>query len=193
MGDAIYNVTGSYRQTVTTGAVTVIAAGDATAGHLLALRNPTASARTVRLRSLEVEFILNTAFTTAQEVGFAAFIARTYTAAHTAATALDFTGTTGKRRASHDASILTGRIASTVALTAGTHTLDTNAIIRASTWCDAVGDQLYPRFYDLTQQEPYGIYLGADMGLVLRNTIVMGAVGVGKWHFTVEWDEGVLT
>lgn len=187
----IFQVASSYKQTVTTGAITTIAAGTATAGHILALRNPTSATRTIRLRSLEVEFILTTAFGAAQEWGFDVFIARSYTAAHTAQTALDFTGTTGRKRVGYDAATLTGRIAGTGALTAGTHTLDTNAIARASVWCGAVGASLN-RYYDFTAADPYGILLAADEGIVARNTILMGATGVGKVHFTIEWDEGIL-
>ena len=33
------------------------------------------------------------------------------------------------------------------------------------------------------------IILAQNEGLVLRNTVLMGAVGVGTWVFQVEWDE----
>jgi hypothetical protein len=188
----ILDVIGSYRQTVTTGAVTAIAAGTATAGHILSLRSGT-SGKAVRLRTLEVEFVLTTAFGAAQEVGFDAFIARGYSAAHSGATALDFTGDTGKTKQTTSASLLTGRIANTGALTAGTHTLDTNAVARGSLWAGAIGATLGPRFYDLTSNESKGIVLVNNEGLVVRNTILMGATGVGKWHFTVEWDDVLVS
>ncbi len=35
------------------------------------------------------------------------------------------------------------------------------------------------------------IVLGADEGFVIRNLILMGATGVGRWDFLIEWDEGV--
>lgn len=34
------------------------------------------------------------------------------------------------------------------------------------------------------------IRLDTDMGFVVRNTVLMGASGVGRWDFLVEWDEG---
>lgn len=185
----IYTQTGSYKQTYTTGAVTTIAAGTATAGHILALRNAS-STHVVRLRSLEVEFILTTAFGAAQEVGFDAYIARSYSAAHTGATAL--TTTLGKKRVGFDSTVLSGRIADAGALTAGTHTLDTNAFARGSVWCSAIGARLGPNYYDLSG-EPGGLYLTTNEGIVVRNTVLMGATGVGKWHFTVEWDDGILS
>lgn len=188
-----FRPTGAYRAQLTTGNVTTIAAATATAGHLLALRNATGSARTVRLRSLEVEFILTTAFGAAQEVGFDAVIARAYTAAHTNQTALDFTtGSTGRLKDTFDDSVLTGRISGTAALTAGTHTFDTNPIARGSYYASAIGAVLGPRYFDFTMNETGGVLFGADMGLVIRNSILMGATGVGRWTFTLDWEDGIL-
>lgn len=188
---SIISVVSSHRQEATTGDVTTIAAGTATAGHILALRSAT-SGKAIRLRSLEVEFILTTAFGAAQEVGFDALIARSYTAAHTDGTAIDLTGNTGNARTDYDATILTGRTASAAALTAGTHTLDANPIARGSYWASAVGQVFGPRFYDFTGLDPGGIILANEEGLVVRNSILMGATGVGKWHFTFEWDDVIV-
>jgi hypothetical protein len=186
---------GMYRQTFTTGAVTTVTAGTATAGHIFAVRNKDTAVR-VLLRALEAEFTLTTAFGAAQRVAFDAFIARDYTAPHTGATALDFTGDTGKRTRESPASVLTGRIADTGALTAGTHALDANPIAVGSAWMGAIGDQLTVRRYDFTadgDDDPRfrGFWLGKDEGLVLRNVVTMGATGVGLWHFTLEWIEVV--
>lgn len=185
------DIIGSYRQTFTTGAVTTIAAGTATAGHLLALRNATAG-KYVRIRALEAEFILTTAFGAAQEVGFDAYIARSYSAAHTGATALTLATNDGKKLTGYNTTILTGRIADAGALTAGTHTFDANAIARGSVWCSAVGTQLSARRYDFSATDPGGILLGQNEGIVIRNTILMGASGVGKWHFTADWDDCIV-
>jgi hypothetical protein len=174
--------------TFTTGAVTTIAAGTATAGHILAMRSDSTPGA-IRLRSFEPEFILTTAFGAAQEVGFDMLIARGYTAAHTGATALTMTG---GGMTDQSATILTGRIADAGALTAGTHTLDANPIAKGSQWCSAVGAALQPRVYDFTSSPRGGIILAADEGFVVRNTILMGATGVGKWHFTLEWDDCVI-
>lgn len=187
----VITVNGSYRQQFSTGSVTTIAAASATAGHLLALRNAS-STTAVRIRSLEVEFILTTAFGAAQQVGFDAVIARSYSAAHTGATALTLTGDTGNARAAQDATVLTGRIADAGALTAGTHTLDTYSIARGSVWASAIGALLGPRFYDFTGLDSGGIVLVQNEGLVVRNMTLMGATGVGRWDFTVEWDDCVV-
>ena len=33
------------------------------------------------------------------------------------------------------------------------------------------------------------IILSANEGIILRNAVLMGAVGVGRWQFGVKWDE----
>ncbi len=185
----ILDIIGSYRQSFVSGAVTTIAAGTASAGHIFALRNATAS-RFVRIRTFEAEFLLTTAFGAAQEVGFDAFIARSYSAAHTGGTALTLTGTTGKKDSRYDNafSILTGRIASTAALTAGTHTLDTNPFAQGSIYASAIGAQMQGRFYDFSYMEPGGLVIAQNEGIVVRNTVLMGATGVGKWTFSIDYD-----
>lgn len=197
MAKSIVNVFGSYRQQFTTGNVTTIAAGTGTAGHLLALRwAPASTARHCRIRALEVEFLLTTAFGAAQEVAFDAVVARAYTAAHTAATgtALTLATNDGKARTSFDTTQLTGRIASAAALTAAGSppTLDANPVAKGSVWCAAVGATM-DRWYDFSQLEPGGIILANEEGLIVRNTILMGAAGVGKWQFTVDYDECVVS
>jgi hypothetical protein len=182
------DVLGSYRQTVSSGLTTGVAAGTATAGHILALRN-SSSSKYIRLRALEVEAIVTTAFTTPQEFGFDVFVARSYSAAHTGATALTLATNDGKLLASYPTTVLTGRVADTGALTAGTHTLDANAIAKGSVYTSAVGTSLTARRYDFSGTETKGVILGASEGVVARNTIAMGAAGVVKWHFTFEWDE----
>jgi hypothetical protein len=179
----------SHRHCATTGNVTTIAAGTASAGHIMCLRNPS-STKAIRLRQLEVEFILTTAFGAAQEVGFEAYIARSYSADHTNGTAVTMTG--GEALNAGTDTVATMRTASAAALTAGTHTLDTNAIARGSQWCAAIGAQLTRRCHDFTNLGTGGIILVQNEGIVIRNTILMGATGVGKWHFTVEFDDVIV-
>lgn len=184
----LIDITGSYRGAWTTGAVTTIAAGTATAGHLFALRSGTAG-KAARLRKLEVEFILTTAFGAAQEVGFDAYVARGYSEAHTGATAITIATNDCKLITDDPTALLAGRIADTGALTAGTHTLDAHPIARGSAWMSAVGAQLQPRQYDFSDHPYGGIILQNNEGVVVRNTILMGASGVGKWHFSAVWDQ----
>jgi hypothetical protein len=181
---------GSHRHTWTTGAVTTVAAGSASAGHLLALRSAT-TGKAIRIRTFEPEFILTTAFGAAQEVGFDAIMTRGYDAAHTDGTALTMTG--GRSLTAQNATILTGRIATTTGLTNGTHVVDANPVAKGSQWCSAIGASLAPRLYDFTSMPLGGLLLGNLEGFIVRNAILMGATGVGKWHFTLEWDDCVIS
>ena len=183
-------ILGSYRQSWTTGAVTTIAAGTGTAGHILALRHATAGRGTM-LKSLEVSFLLTTAFGAAQRVGFDVSIVRAYTDAHTAATGTALTVTGGGKNSGSGAPSLTGRIASAAALTAHASppTFDTNPIAKDSFYASAIGAKLGPLFYDFSGGDTKGILLQNQEGIVVRNLILMGATGVGEWVFTAEWDE----
>lgn len=188
----IVDVIGSYRQTFTSGLVAGIGAGTATLGHILALRWATAAPKACRIRSFEAEFILTTAFGAAQEVGYDLSIARSYTVAHGAGTALTIATNDGKYQTSQATSSLTGRIANASAMTAGTHTFDANPIAKGSIWCGAVGARLEPVKHDYTRTALGGIVLAENEGLVGRNMVLMGATGVGKWFFTVEWDDVLI-
>lgn len=203
-----YTLRGTYRLAVSTGAVTVIAARTATAGHLFAFRWSSSSTTLCRLRYVGAKFILTTAYGTAQETGIDMIVARSYTASHTGATAVDNGSTvadTGKALKHFDTSLagVAGlcRVADTGALTAGTHTFDANPFSIMSGWSGAIGDTVpmasslggnrMGALYDA--RPPTGpanpLYFKQDEGFVLRNLILMGAIGVGRWDFQVEWDE----
>lgn len=187
----IVDVIGSYRQTFVTGLVTGVGAGTATLGHILALRSATAD-RAVRLRAFSAEFILTTAFGAAQEVGYDLSVLRSYTAAHTGATALTIGTNDGKFFTDSSSTILAGRIANTAALTAGTHTFDANPLARGSIWCGAVGARLEPVRHDFTRTSIGGVILAENEGIAARNMVLMGASGIGRWYFTVEWDDVLI-
>lgn len=181
----------SHRHSFVSGAATTIVAGTSTLGHILALRWATANLH-LRVNSLEVEFLLGTAFSAPQEVGFSAYVARGYSAAHTggAALAIGGAGKDGNKLTAATASTLTGSIANAGALTAGTHTLDANPFLRSSVWCGAVGAQLY-KAYDADALGP--LYLaGSGEGIVILNNELMTAAGIGRWVFSIDYDIGTL-
>ncbi len=191
-----FSVNSSFRLSFETGLVTVIAAATATAGQLFSMRF-VSSDLLLRLRALEVEFIVTTAFGAAQEVGFDVIAARKYTASPTAGTAVALAGDDGKLRSGQlgtrfvaDGDI---RTASASAITAGTNTLDSQPFARGSFWTTAIGDSMQTRRYDFTGLPTGGLLFASSEGFIVRNTILMGATGVGKWKITPEWDEGVLT
>lgn len=189
-----FDIHGAYRKTFSTGAITGIVAGTSTLGHLAALRW-TDAVKTARIRAIELEALITTAFGAPQEVGFEVYQARTFTALHTSGNAVDFSGAAGagKKRSAYPVNnLFAGRVSAAAALTAGTHTLDTDAIARCGFWAGAIGAKLERQRFDFSLIEPGGIFCTQDTGPIIRNTILWGATGVGKLHITVEWEEGIL-
>lgn len=192
-----YSPLGSYRMNVSTGAVTTIAARTATAGHMFSWRWGDTSGAHAYLRYVGVRFTLTTAYGAAQETGIDMILAPAYTVAHTQGTAVTLTG--NKLLQHHPASLLSSaRVSSTAELTAGTHTLDANPFAATSRWTATIGDQIANA--DGTSRALFDVRNGGapvvfaqDQGFVLRNLILMGATGVGRWDFTIEWDEGMPT
>ncbi len=197
----VSNLFGEFRLAATGTGLTTIAARTATAGHVFAMRNPDA-AKLVLLRYLAVDFLLTTAFGTAQAIGYDAIVGRTYTASHTAGTALDMgstNGDTGKVRKDQATSLFTAntcRIGGAAALTAGTHTLDANPFGYVQGWAGAVGQVITGETGVLLDaREGTGVSpleLAKDEGVIIRNAILMGATGVGTLVVKAQWDEVVL-
>ena len=204
-----YDLLGSHRLEVSTGAVTVIAARTATAGQLLSWRWPGAATSRCYIKYIGARFIATTAYTTAQETGCDLILARSFTVNGTNGTAVDVGSTvadTNVLATSHGTSLITAgcvRVATTAVVTAGAHTLDANPLGSISGWTSAIG-VMVPEASVRAQGDGYGplwdcdhtthrapIVLATDEGFVIRNKILMGAVGVGRWDFVVEWDEGV--
>lgn len=193
---------GKYRQEYDSGLVTTVAAATSTAGFLFAMRWQS-TAYAYLLRALGVEFFLTTAFGAAQEVGFDVMIARGFTASCSGGTALTPLGANdAKERTAYPSSVLASagdmRIGNTGALTAGTHTLDGRPIAKGSYDASAIRTRLGPYFFDFSQYESGGYQGGGYLlrnneGFIIRNTILMGATGVGIWKFTPVWSEVLVT
>jgi hypothetical protein len=193
---------GEYRGAYTSGALTTVAAATTTAGFVFTMRNPTGSAKVMALRYLAVDFNLTTAFGAAQAMGFDVIRASAYTASATGGTALDMGSTltnTGKVRTNQVSSLFTAntcRIGGAGALTAGTQTLDASPVAACQKWMAGVGTQLSAVLIDArddggsTVRSPYEF--AGDEGFVIRNTILMGATGVGSLIVTCEWDEVIV-
>lgn len=178
----VLDIVESHRFSLATGNTSGIAAN----GDMLAIRTDTAG-KAFRLRSIEVQAVTTTAFTTPQRIGFHVHIATTFSTAHTGGNAVTFTG--GKMDPDQDATILEGRISTSSALTADASTvLDANPFAQASAWSGAAGAALGPTFYDLTSNKTGGLIIGADKGFVLENAVAQGAAGVVVWHFIIEGD-----
>lgn len=184
---------GSYRLAIASGLTATIAAATATAGHVFAWRWGNSSNLAV-LRYLSVEMVTIAGFTAAQEVGFDAIIARGYTASHTTQTAVVATGNNLKKRGSMATSLLTdARIAGAAALTAGTHTLDTQPMLQTQ-MAELAAAATVPKNrckqeWDMSNSSDYPMIFTQDTGIVVRNTILMGAGGTVRFNVVIAWDE----
>lgn len=197
-----YVLQGRYHVCVPSGLVTTIAAKTATAGELFTLRWPS-SAASMYLRYVAVRFRVTTAFTAAQEVGAGLWLAHAYTGNGTNGTAVDLGTTiddTGAYLSTQTDSLITAgccRVADTAAITAGTRTLDAYPLRIVSAQVSGIADNVpdasgdYAVLFDGRSPGALPLQFNANQGFSVCNTILMGATGVGRWEFEIEWDEGV--
>jgi hypothetical protein len=178
-----------FRTTMVSGLVTGVAAGTSSAGHLAFFRNPHATIFSYVTR-IRMFWQTATGFTAQQEVALELFKASTFSAAHTGGTAV----TPQKRRTqgaspkTPAASVCTAMVATTGALTAGTHTLAAQPIVRRSVLELADGAAVAKRDFEMVWQprDDSGEVLGTNEGLILRNAIAMGAAGVGRFMLEID-------
>ena len=199
---AYYNPVGSFQMSVPTGAVTIIAAGTASAGHLFYFRWDSATLNAY-VHYIGAKFILTTAYTTAQETAVDLYLCSAFTVDGTDGTAVDAGSTvtgTGKLRKTFAKSVIGAgdvRVATASAITDGTSTEHINRFSSLSGWSGTVGDTIprtgdgdgYGALYD-SREWGMPLVFGEDEGFIIKNGPVMGAVGVGKWDFKICWDEG---
>ena len=182
---------GSYSALVSTG---TMAAGLAAAAPIFSVRWLDSSGKLMIVKRVSVAVTnAGTAFTAG--VGFIdVAVARAFTASDTGGAAVTLTGNNCKRRTSFGTSLIAGtemRIATTGTLTAGTRTVDGNAVagIRFSVsatasvvmlpmtllWCPDTGAAEYP------------LILAQNEGVILRATVP--ATGTWTGDVTVDWME----
>jgi hypothetical protein len=188
---------GEYRLSVSSGALSGVAAGTATAGHIFTARWAPADGKKPRLcviRRIGVTLRTITGFTAAQEVGFDAFVARANTASSAGGTAIDLTTNTNtnKKRTTYATSQLIARIAAAAELTAGTQTLDANPFLQAS-YADLAAAATVPKgliggVYP-PDMEVGSLVLAVNEGIVIRNLIALGAGGTARLTVDLDWSE----
>ena len=189
---------GGYRIAMYTGNMV---AGLAAAAPIFTIRWASASSRMI-IQAVYLDFFTQTAFTTAQGIGNSLYFARTYTVASTGGTAVTTTQTNdqaldGKQigvGGNAQSLIFAGsgdmRIAGTVALTAGTYTLDDQPLYSWIGTTSTIGtssnnpDVLFG-YQDATNP----LTLRYNDGIVITNDFVLGAVGVVVWNIGIEWTE----
>jgi len=191
---------GAYRVAAVSGLITGVAAATATAGHLFAVRwAPTTDKERqafLVLQRLRARMFTIAGYTAAQEVGIDLSILRTYSAAHTGGTAVTLTGNNQKKKAALPASFIPAsnmQIATTGALTAGTHTFDAQPIgygVFAELAAAATVPKGVAEIYLSTEDlDRFPVVLSANEGLCIRNTILQGAGGTARLVVEMDWLE----
>lgn len=199
-----YGSLGHYRiQSVTGTLAAALAAGSGTAGHVFAFRWGDAT-RLCVITKLKTRFLPLTPFTAAtltDHTSFDAFIVRSYTASHTGGTALTPTGNNNKMRTSMGTSLATDvRIATTAALTAGTHTFDAFPFAQSIRKGNRVNpaaateETIMPQADGMEMEFDMGggdhpITLAQNEGIVIRNRTVWPAAGTGILTVQIAWAE----
>jgi hypothetical protein len=192
---------GEYRASFMSGAVTLAAAETTTAGHMFVMRVPTAETKKAIIRYVGCEFATVTAAGAQQPMGYSLIVARAFTVAYTGGTAIDMFTITGSQKVRTDqaTTLFTAnnvRMCTTAGLTAGTQTLDSQAYSRKMFLSPVLGEvarvDLLDARDDGVNSVRSPIELAADEGIVVRNTILMGATLVGNLIINVEWDEVTL-
>lgn len=199
-----YGALGHYRiQTMTGTLAAALAAGTSSAGHVFAFRWADAT-RFAIVTKLKTRFLPLTPFTAAtltDHTSFDAFIARSYTVAHSGGTAVTPTSNNAKMRTSMGASLVNDiRISTTAALTNGTETFDAfpfaqslrkgNRINPAA----ATEEVIMPTFDGMDLDFSMGdgdhpIVLGQNEGIIIRNRTVWPAAGTGILTVLIAWAE----
>jgi hypothetical protein len=185
---------GAYRLCEETGLITGIAAGTTSAGFLFAFRW-THATKLALITSFRASWRTIAGFTAAQEVGMQLFRATTYTASSSGGTAITLTGENLRKRATHGTTtVADARISTTGALTAGTLTLDTHKLAAGSFAELAAGAAVPKGFFEI-QFKPadvgweHPLVLSQNTGLILRNSILMGAGGTARVAVEMDWLE----
>lgn len=188
-------ILGAYQMGLTSGALTVVAAGATVFSFRWA---PPTNTQLCMVRRVELGFSTITAFGTAQSLQYSMQIARNWSASDTGGTGALFTQTnTGKMRTAMPTSAFAGggqiMIATTAANTAGTRTLDTQAMAFTQGSSTAVATTLLSSSIWQHQTGDYPLILANNEGFIINNVQTMGATGVINLVVNVEWMELAAT
>lgn len=183
--------TGLYKLSQTSGLLTTIAAGSPTAGHLFAFRWGSSALR-CRVQRVKVRWQTEVSFTVAQELQFSIYRLTGYSASHSAGTAATLTTPNLKKFSGMATTALTdARIATAVALTAGTHTLDAMGMGQLLCWSNesATVPIAEEATFQSDAQVGHIMELTTNEGFIVRNEVLQGAAGVGRLLVEVDWAE----
>ena len=183
-------LTGAFQLSMTSGALTTVAAGTASAGTVFSFRYAPGGSTVCVVKRVSLNWVQTTAFGAAQQMGFGLFVARGFSGADSGGTAATLSGDNNKMRTSlANIGVSNINIGSTGALTAGTRTLDAQPLGAVNFWVPGVGTQLVTTEMLAYDVNDYPLVLENNEGFVIQNQILMGASGVGTLVVNVEWFE----
>lgn len=179
-------VGGHYRIGRSTGLTTIIAAG----GAILSGRN-VAGDKAVALQRLLAYAVVDTGFGAAQELSINLVRTINAVAADTGGTAISLGESCRKHRGMRPAVLSDLRIATTAALGAGAGVVEEseNQGILVLPIGNAVGNSASGVLYDNRAGEEHPFTLGPLEGFRVRVHFTMGAAGVIRWSFVLDWAE----
>lgn len=182
---------GAYRYSAFTG---LLPAALATAAPIFLLRNPDVNKKVI-LQYLKIRYAVITGFTAAQELGFDAVLFRNMQIPTAGGTQISAAGNNLKKNSAQAPSVVDARISGTAALTApvGPAVIEANPILTgvAKTLATAatVQDIAFDEEYDGTNGSDYPIILHQFEGIMVRNSLVLGAAGTIRASITAAWLE----
>lgn len=182
---------GAFRICAPSGLLTGVAAATASAGHVFAFRWSHATKKCV-IENIRCTWATISGFTAAQEVGLDLIRATNYTANHSGGTSVTLTGVQLKKNSAFTTTQAADiRIGSTGALTAGTHTLDSLPMAQNAFSELATGAAVPKGFFTLqwSAGSMHPLVLNQNEGLVIRNSILMGAGGTARIFVSMDWSE----
>jgi hypothetical protein len=200
---SLHRFEGAYRIASVSGVISGVAAATATAGFLWTIRwaptvvGATGNIRYALIQRLRARMVTIHGPTATQELGIDLIFARSYSASCTGGTSATMTTNNAKKRTSFPTSQVTDiQVANTGALTAGTHTLDAQALAQCSTSEVAFSATVQAKDsieVNLTTQdmEEYPLVLAPNEGLILRNTVAQGAGYTGRVVVELDWREAI--
>ena len=186
---------GYYEMSFKSGLITGVSA----ASDLFAFRFHSVQANAIlkrcELKFLKIDFNITTGFTGAQEVDFAAFVARAYSASSTGGNASQTPSAMQKHQTLYPNSEMVAngdiRIAATAALGAGTKTLDTFPFASMAGFgaVGAAGKSIATPFQEEFGEHHVPMVFRDNEGFVIQNITAFGAAGVGHLYVDVGWME----
>jgi hypothetical protein len=159
-------------------------------GAMFSFRN--SGPNPVLINRVGVGAITTTPFTAAQLFELGLFFARNWTVPDPGGLPVLITGNSGKHRTALPApTSIDCRISNTGGISAGTRTLDAIPISNIAGLSEIAGPTIPHGLNNLFRQDDadYPLVLQQNEGIVLQNTVAMGAGGVVKVYVNIEFTE----